>query len=801
MTGAHILKMLLTASIILAVQVAKTSGVPTNAGTEFIIGFTENVPWGPYRPRLLIVTDSVVPVAVTISSPLFPNHTFPSTTRSVRYNDTLTVDIPLDLAMKGTALENKGILITATENICVFGVNRQRYSNDGFIAIPTSSLSVDYYAVSSAPVLGDSPAYSQIALVATSDATDVNIELNPLTPNLTVVYNGFTYRSGDMIHVVLNRFQTFQVQSNVDFTGTKILASRPIFALSGNMKTSVGGAPNENTGDHLVETLPPVNTWGTAFVLVPTSRPGENIYTVIGSQHTINVTLQCGETTETHSVNTRYVKLVTESHSPCYVESVLPVSVYQFSRSVPLGRRRGDPFAVYLQPTQQFLERYSFPTPNLGGYKHYINIISRRNETNGLRHDYKPIVTNWTRMTHGYSVTQLQVSPGRHVLSHETPGVKFGAYVYGKAFGESYAFPAGLGLLNRRCRRTTPRYNDGIDNDCDGRIDEELFNIEDDDGDGLTDEDYGSARRNRPLQPERAVPFEKKITPQGQLGEFGGVAKTRASDHTVTSTSFTTTERCTTAVEVERAKTESSTFAHNMLTDTTTESGNPTSVTEAGGDVEHVTRKIHVVNQNNSDDILSHNSSTLGEPLPIPYDLLLAAVTPLLLIALGCILIILICRRFRGSKKPPTDHRTAHAQTSGDIVSRGDVLVTRTAETQTEAAVFVTFSQNNCPQLYSVFGNKGNPKVLNKQSSLVSIELSRKCQPHAYNFTKAIETYKKKRVFDKEPKACSKTSPKLLRVNPNVYMTSQGGRLDFPVIKQNRPLETSRAVRVTDIDW
>lgn len=39
----------------------------------------------------------------------------------------------------------------------------------------------------------------------------------------------------------------------------------------------------------------------------------------------------------------------------------------------------------------------------------------------------------------------------------------------------------------------TPQNNDGIDNDCDGAIDEETFDLADNDGDTLIDEDYGSS--------------------------------------------------------------------------------------------------------------------------------------------------------------------------------------------------------------------------------------------------------------------------------------------------------------------
>ena len=40
-----------------------------------------------------------------------------------------------------------------------------------------------------------------------------------------------------------------------------------------------------------------------------------------------------------------------------------------------------------------------------------------------------------------------------------------------------------------QCRKTKPEAGDGIDNDCDGKVDEEIRNGKDDDGDGFVDED------------------------------------------------------------------------------------------------------------------------------------------------------------------------------------------------------------------------------------------------------------------------------------------------------------------------
>lgn len=83
-----------------------------------------------------------------------------------------------------------------------------------------------------------------------------------------------------------------------------------------------------------------------------------------------------------------------------------------------------------------------------------------------------------------HSAARIKVSFGVHRVIHDSPIVPFAVFSYGYARADSYGYPGGLRLADLTLECVPGNPGDGLDNDCDRRIDEELKNYIDDDGDG-----------------------------------------------------------------------------------------------------------------------------------------------------------------------------------------------------------------------------------------------------------------------------------------------------------------------------
>ncbi|XP_013398676.1 mucin-2-like [Lingula anatina] len=487
--------------------------------------------------------------------------------------------LPQNLRHFGFERASKAVWVSATDEVAVYGINKQKNSCDGFLGLPTDVLGKQYYTVSYSPA----KRRCQFGIVATEDNTNINVTLghqqHPVGSATNVAYEGVNYANGDVMHVVLNRFETIQIQASneYDLTGSYIDANKPVAVFSGNLKTNVGDGSSQ---DHLVEQLMPVESWGKRFATVPI--PGRDIYklgdvfrfvasvanttismTGISDQGAVQLNLPHAGSFIEHVIGFNASNIYT------LIESNHPILVVQIVQSQVKNNEPADPTMILIPPVEQYASEYAFATPKYsrGSYENYLLLIAKSSEASGIRLDTAPLENDvvWHAIPGtDYQGATVLVAEGTHIINHVSPISLFGVFMFGTARLETYGFPGGMRIapINAACVPSTMVGADGFDNDCDGRIDEELCdNNIDDDNDGLQDEDCAN---------EKSTTFTTNEI---------ATSTVEAPATTVEATTTTTTiETATTTTE---APTSSSKPSTTITEEPTTTSESTTTTTEA----------------------------------------------------------------------------------------------------------------------------------------------------------------------------------------------------------------------------
>ena len=393
-----------------------------------------------------------------------------------------------------TVKANKGIRLKADKEISMYGVTNDSYGiGEAFLVFPVDVLHTHYIVPTFHPA---SSAIVQVT--ATEDNTEVKFRLK-IADNGRL-HNGsvfLEYKDGDVINVTLNSLEVFQVLGSSSLKGTVVISSKPIAVFSGNDCTFV--PDHGRPCNQLEEQIPPVRIWGQDFVTSPTPNSlGGDLFHIIAASNNTDVFVDRSHAAVlqeglSHELDAPWNQSVVISTSK-------PSLVVQYTKAT--GNRKS-PTMTIVPPTvwssndlSVYVEGSGSGGSNEGSF---VNVIIKTSLRKGLRVQgpLKEVPMNWNTVPRGFSRVSLNLSrSGLYHVFHDNPLANFTSVVFGKRSKNQreyrFSFPVGFKFdfgLKPGCSETETRGGDKIDNDCDGRTDEELANSKDDDGDGRVDED------------------------------------------------------------------------------------------------------------------------------------------------------------------------------------------------------------------------------------------------------------------------------------------------------------------------
>jgi hypothetical protein len=438
------MKFLKIISLIAALLLSATAvhAAPDSKGTDFWLAFPGQLSSG--QLTLFIAGDTSTSGNVSIPGLAFSQNFI------VTPGQVTVVNLPVNAQLTTIdGIEAKGIHVTAENEVTVYGLNRASATTDAYLGLPTDILGLEYLALGFGNV--NIVNGTEFAVAATADNTTVTI-----TPSVTTGAR----TAGTPYNIVLNQGQVYQLRDTNpapdDLSGTIITSDKKIAVFGGHECANI---PDGNTlaCDHVVEALPPTETWGKSFVTIPlATRENGDTFRFLASVNGTHLTVN-GTVVATLNRGQFHQQII---NGPATITSDQPILVAQYSNGCTFdsscGPTDGDPFMMLIPPFEQFLGQYTVSTPDAQGNPspqfpaNFVNVVAPNTALGTITIDGTAIndipASNKTILaigSSGFTGAQISLSQGSHTLSGSLP---FGAFLYGFGFFDSYGYPGGLSL-------------------------------------------------------------------------------------------------------------------------------------------------------------------------------------------------------------------------------------------------------------------------------------------------------------------------------------------------------------------
>ncbi|XP_067094200.1 IgGFc-binding protein [Osmerus mordax] len=404
------------------------------AGREFAMSFMENYKTSYVGARFqlqIYALQADTRVTVKVSSLNFVKQ------QTLGAGQAVTVTLPDGVEMGGTELSSKTVQIESSADVTVSAFNYKLYTADTSVIYPVREWGTDYYIFTpSATPLGT---FKEFSISNGKEKNRVAV-----VPSDVLFYQKRLYIAGSQLVVDLLPYQSIQIQSISELTGTRVSSQLPVAVFTGHTCTWKFSKCN-----HVFEQLLPVSSWGSSFIVPPLSfQKGQSTVIIQASQAT-RVTVRKGSKVDVVSLDQGKAKeFDIQQPDSMTIQADHGVQVLLLFNGVMLDKGQiYDPFLMTVLPSQRFCSSYFLEGQD--GFQNKALLVVKTNELATLRFDGKPLpdTVQWTSISASeFSWAEMAYPQGypdnRHNL---TLGSPFALYSVGVSYMNGYGSPALCG--------------------------------------------------------------------------------------------------------------------------------------------------------------------------------------------------------------------------------------------------------------------------------------------------------------------------------------------------------------------
>lgn len=423
----------------------------SNKGKDFWIGYGNHVRMFTGTPaekmQLYITSDVATTGQVTIASIGF------SQSFTVSANQITTIDIPRTAALLDDGMFNHGIHVTADQPVVVYSFIYVNAVSGATVCLPTSTLGRDYFSVNYTQRSNDPGSYSYFFVIA-ADTGTTTVEITPSAPTKGGLAANAPFLVTLQQGQIYNVLGTVSGNNGVDLTGSRIRSlnngsgCKRIAVFCGSGKVTIG-CPNSGTADNLYQQMYPTASWGKKYITVPSLTNSINIFRVVKSDPSANVTVNGAAIAATSFVNNFYYEFTSSTTN--VIESDKPILVAQYftTQGCDGNSSPGDPEMIYLNPVEQTIAAVTLNSMQPAGINvntHFLNVVLKNDA--GAIGSFKIDGSPYNAFTpvpqdNNYVYAQIRTTAGTHNIICDTG---FNIIAYGLGNVESYGFSGGMNL-------------------------------------------------------------------------------------------------------------------------------------------------------------------------------------------------------------------------------------------------------------------------------------------------------------------------------------------------------------------